>query len=476
MRGIAPFALMVSLLLVSACASGAAEVGVTPAAPDATSTLEANLEVATPLSPPAPTPIAAAATSPPSGKLVPAFEFASIEVLAPGLEAVIAASDAPLAVAVLVPAEGRIYVGGDDRPFALASAAKIPILLAVLQRAESEGRALSAEERVLLGGMIRFSDNRAASAFWTALGRAEGVEQQLSSLGVFEVEWPEGSSWGDMAMTAPEFARLMWPLLEADPDGGGGYGLALALLQDVALDQRWGVSAGLNTEHESVTLGLKEGWFPETTGWRVASAGIVTTIDAGGYALVVLTDEQPSLAEGAWDIERVSAAVHAALLPTPLTADLVLTQFPESGATPAPLAANAPNATETTEATEATAEEPESDATPEEETAPATFLPLAESPSVLVPAAGVLVSQYRDTATSTRWYEVPDIARGSLLAEYRASMEALGWTAQDARTDLLLSGDTGFVLAAAHDGGDGDTLMSIVVGPTAASVLAASGP
>ncbi|MEZ4502915.1 MAG: serine hydrolase [Dehalococcoidia bacterium] len=446
----------VATVSVASAAAEATTEGVSPAA-----TTEAGTNVPGPApadasSTPAPTPFARRAP-------VPTYPIRPIEELAPGVSSLIDDAGGPIAVAVLVPSEGVIYAGGETRPFALASAVKVPIMLAAIEHAASEGRRLTAEERALVSTMIRYSDNVAASALWRLLGRAEGVSASIERLGSFDIAWDDGTEWGDTAASAPELARLLEPLLDVDPAQDGDYGLALALMEDVAFDQRWGVSAGLDLSSDDIRLALKDGWYPETSGWRVTSTGVVLSSKAAPYVIVVLTDEQKTLQAGASDLERIASEVHHAMLPSDLVGELVLTRFDGSSGSPATVASSStatPTGTETATATPPAA---------------LAFRQLAEAPGVLVPASGVLVSKASSGGTSTFWYEVPDADSRSLLDEYSAQMAAQGWAAAPSGSGRLLQSGGGFVLANAHAYGSA-SLLNIVVGPTAASVLASTSP
>lgn len=471
--GAAAFALAVGVAAVSvACRSNPdAEVSVTPVTTVAITVADASdrAPASTETSPPELASVAPAAQSSASRPVarrapVPTYPIRPIEELAPSVPGLIDAANGPIGVAVLVPSEGVVYAGGERRAFALASAVKVPIMLATIERASSEGRTLSPDERALVSTMIRYSDNVAASALWHALGRGEGIASSIGRLGAFDVAWGDGSEWGDTATSAVELARMLEPLLDADASHDGNYGLALALMQDVAFDQRWGVSAGLDTSSGDVHVALKDGWYPDPDGWRVTSAGVVLSSEAAPYAVVLLTDGQPTLEAGAWDLERIASAIHHALLPPDLVGDLVLTQFDGNGGVPAAVAASG--------ATTPVAGTPR--ATPSATAAPAvTFRPLAEAPGVLVPSSGVLVSKASSESTSTFWYEVPNADHRTLLDEYSSEMASRGWTAAEAGTGRLLQGGGGFVLASSHAYGSA-SLLNIVVGPTAASVLAST--
>ena len=66
----------------------------------------------------------------------------------------------------------------------LASVAKVDILLALLLRAQQEGRLLDRYERTLAARMIRYSDNDCAHELYLTIGGWRGLSETLHRLGV----------------------------------------------------------------------------------------------------------------------------------------------------------------------------------------------------------------------------------------------------------------------------------------------------
>jgi hypothetical protein len=61
---------------------------------------------------------------------------------------------------------------------------------------------------------------------------------------------------------------------------------------------------------------VKNGWLPRAThGWRIHSIGAFTW-PKGWYTIVVLTQDNPTMAYGVTTIERIARAVHHDLNPT----------------------------------------------------------------------------------------------------------------------------------------------------------------
>jgi beta-lactamase class A len=188
------------------------------------------------------------------------------------------------------------------------STAKVPIMLAVLDRAVREDRRVSQRERGLIEAMIQQSDNNAASILLAEVGGADHVTSYLRGIGLDGTEI-NGYAWGASTTTAQDMARLMAKI--------GNYTIlvprlcryALQTMQNVARSQKWGVSAGVPA---GAAVALKNGWYPQPSGWGINSVGLVT--GAGKqYAIAIYTNPNPSMAYGVETIERISAEVYPAV-------------------------------------------------------------------------------------------------------------------------------------------------------------------
>lgn len=89
-------------------------------------------------------------------------------------------------------------------------------------------------------------------------------------------------------------------------------GYALGLMAQVISSQRWGVPAGAP---RTVTVQVKNGWLPRAThGWRINSIGGFTGHGAR-YSIVVLTEDNPSMAYGVRTVETIAQVVNRDLNP-----------------------------------------------------------------------------------------------------------------------------------------------------------------
>lgn len=193
------------------------------------------------------------------------------------------------------------------RHFDSASVVKVTILGALLRKALDQHRYLTPTETALATAMITSSDNDAASALWAELGH-EYIQHFLNLAGMKQTILGPGGYWGLTQITAHDQARLLRLLLSKNPvlDLASRH-YALGLMARVIPDQRWGVPAG--APHR-LTVHVKNGWLPlPAHGWRVHSIGCFTS-RRGGYSIVVLTQNNPTMAYGMQTIEGIATVIH----------------------------------------------------------------------------------------------------------------------------------------------------------------------
>ncbi len=252
----------------------------------------------------------------------PELEEPSIRELSDAVVDYIEGREGDVAVAVLVSftpgSSGTvIYSWRGDERFRLASITKVPIMLAVMAGAVESGRDLSDEELALMTAMITVSDNDSASVLWQEIGGGPAVERYLLSIGIEEIFGDRTDDWGSSLGTATAVARL-FGMLGSAPSAGllssEMRTLALDLLQGVDPAQSWGVTQAESHTGLGAIVGLKNGWFPESIGWRVHSAALILPRDGHqAYAIAVLTSRQPSKEYGIETIEEVARLLHAEL-------------------------------------------------------------------------------------------------------------------------------------------------------------------
>ncbi|MFJ8635447.1 serine hydrolase [Streptomyces sp. NPDC093568] len=261
---------------------------------------------------PSPSPSASASAS------AAASEEASVEpavrpttdydaLLASAMKAVDVPDGAEVSVAVLDLDSGSGATYGEGA-FDTASIVKVDILAALLLQAQDEGRELTAAEKSYATAMIENSDNASASELWRTIGAAEGLNAANKRFGLTGTSGGDGMLWGLTQTTAADQLRLLRQVFGADSELSEASRTYLrGLMERIAVDQRWGVSAAA----DGSAWALKNGWLPRTaTGlWDINSVGRVT---AGGrdVLVAVLSDDNTTQARG---ISLVEAAAVAAV-------------------------------------------------------------------------------------------------------------------------------------------------------------------
>jgi hypothetical protein len=196
--------------------------------------------------------------------------------------------------------------------FDSASIVKVTILGALLRKAEDRHRYLTKTEAAEARAMITLSDNNAASALWAELGYSY-LQHFLNLAGMKQTHLGPDGYWGLTQVTAHDETLLLRLLLTPNKVlGNASRAYALGLMAQVVSYERWGVPAGAP---RSVTVHVKNGWLPRTThGWRIHSIGGFTWRN-GWYSIVVLTEDNPTMAYGVATIEAIARVVNHDLNP-----------------------------------------------------------------------------------------------------------------------------------------------------------------
>jgi beta-lactamase class A len=220
---------------------------------------------------------------------------------------------ADFAVAVQDLRTGATFSHGANRQFPAASVAKLTILTMLLLRAEEEGRDLTEAERSQVSHMIRYSDNDVTNGLYSRIGFTEGFVEGAEALGLTNTDPDPRGVWGATLTTAADQVRLLRVLhCDGSPLAEEGRTYARGLMESVAAEQSWGVSASAGPAD---TVGLKNGWTPrEANGglWNVNSVGYVTG-PGRGYLVAVLTDGSPDYTAGVALVEELAATVTGAM-------------------------------------------------------------------------------------------------------------------------------------------------------------------
>ncbi|MFF3513804.1 serine hydrolase [Streptomyces sp. NPDC002573] len=229
-------------------------------------------------------------------------------LLAKAVKALPVEGTADVAVTVLETRSGESAAYGGDTAFETASIVKVDILATLLLQAQDADRRLTGQERTYATAMIEDSDNDSASALWTAIGQADGLDTANKRFGLTDTAGGDGALWGLTRTTAADQLTLLQQVFGGDSKLSAASRTYLqGLMGHIAADQHWGVSAAA----DGTRWALKNGWLPRsTTGlWIINSIGRVT---AGGhdYLVAALSNGNSTKEKG---ISLVEAAAQAAV-------------------------------------------------------------------------------------------------------------------------------------------------------------------
>ncbi len=228
---------------------------------------------------------------------------ANLSALSPQLGAYAQSQGTGLTVALYVPSTHQYYAYNEDVQTVMASTAKVPILLTLLDQAEARHRSLTSDETELATGMIEESDNDEAQSLYDEVTQ-DGVQQYLSSIGIHGIAMQYYLGY---STTTP---LAMVELLEALRSGtildAQDRAFALNLMSDIDPNQQMGIG---QTAPQNATYYMKDGWViaPDNT-WTTASVGIVT-IGQQTYDLAVYSQGNADEDDGWTVVNHVCGAV-----------------------------------------------------------------------------------------------------------------------------------------------------------------------
>lgn len=232
--------------------------------------------------------------------------------IAQGIHAALSGRSSTVALRVYDKSEDLNCYLNTRMHFDSASVVKVIILGTLLREAETQHRHLTATEAHLARLMITQSDNDAASALWAHVGRGR-LDYFLGRAAMNETQLGPGGYWGLTQITAHDELLLLQLLQYPNTVlNGASRSYALTLMAQVIPSQRWGVPAGAPAD---LTVHVKNGWLPLAThGWRIHSIGCFTGHHRG-YSIVVLTEDNPTMAYGITTIQQAAEVIHRQLNP-----------------------------------------------------------------------------------------------------------------------------------------------------------------
>jgi beta-lactamase class A len=184
------------------------------------------------------------------------------------------------------------------REFHSASVVKVMLMVSYLRRGSAPNRRLGSRDHLLLGPMIRRSDNDTANVVYGAVGN-DGLRALARAARMRDFH--PNVVWGLSVITARDQARFMYRLRRYIPSRHRRY--ALHLLSHIVSYQRWGVPPA---KPRGWRVYFKGGFVPANGGWRINQ---VARLRRGRrkLALAVLSQGNPSLRYGAKTVQGIAA-------------------------------------------------------------------------------------------------------------------------------------------------------------------------
>ncbi|MFI1925179.1 MULTISPECIES: serine hydrolase [unclassified Streptomyces] len=231
-------------------------------------------------------------------------------LLASAMKSVTVPGDAAVSVAVLDLDSGDDATYGESA-FDTASIVKVDILATLLLQAQDADRRLTAAEKTYATAMIENSDNDSASALWRIIGKAQGLDAANERFGLTDTAGGDDMLWGLTQTTAADQLTLLQQVFGDDSELSEASRTYLrGLMGQIAVDQRWGVSAAA----DGSSWALKNGWLARsTTGlWDINSIGRVT-VDGHDCLVAVLSNGNATQTAGITLVEQVARTAVSAL-------------------------------------------------------------------------------------------------------------------------------------------------------------------
>ena len=218
-------------------------------------------------------------------------------------------------VAALNTSTGVRYLAGSTSPIWTASCYKLVLVETLLLQHQQQGTSITGDEITDATAAIENSDNVAGYQLWLDVGRNDGMQQAMPTLGLTHAV-AEGSDPTFTKLTGPDTLALLDNLVDAkSPLDAESRSFILGLMRAVEADQRWGVGAAADP---GTTFANKNGWLSidndngpgesDDGRWVVNSLGVVT-IAGRQVLLAVFSEHQPSFAAGVTLVESLAKAV-----------------------------------------------------------------------------------------------------------------------------------------------------------------------
>ncbi|HKT05693.1 MAG TPA: serine hydrolase [Rugosimonospora sp.] len=197
-----------------------------------------------------------------------------------------------------------LYNSGQQ--FETASIVKVDILSTLLWQLQNHNGHLSDSQRSLATSMITQSDNNAASALWTQIGRGTGLAAANKAFGLTHTTPGADGSWGLTRTTVADQLRLLTVVSTAGPLSAASRAYLLGLMNKVVKGQRWGVPSAAPADASAVYV--KNGWLARSADgyrWIINTIGRIVA-DGHNWIVVVLSNYNTTMSGGISLVEKAA--------------------------------------------------------------------------------------------------------------------------------------------------------------------------
>jgi beta-lactamase class A len=193
-----------------------------------------------------------------------------------------------------------------SQQFETASIVKVDILSTLLWKLQKSNGHLSTSQRSLATRMITQSDNAAASALWTQIGKGSGLAAANRAFGLTHTTPGSGGSWGLTRTTVADQLRLLTVLSTSGPLSSTSRAYVLGLMARVVSGQRWGVPYAAGDDATAVYV--KNGWLSRSADgykWIINTVGRI--VEPGhNWVVVVLSNYNSTMSTGVSLVQKAA--------------------------------------------------------------------------------------------------------------------------------------------------------------------------
>jgi hypothetical protein len=249
-----------------------------------------------------------AAPSPsPSLSPSPTVDQDAIAATQRSIQSYLASKGRHAAVGALDLVTGAQVVYNPTLQFETASIVKADILSTLLYQLQKRNSHLSASQRALATRMITQSDNNAASALWTQIGRGTGLAAANKVFGFTRTIPGKSGSWGLTKTSVSDQLKLLQVLTKSSsPLSAASRAYILGLMSHVESDQRWGVPHAAGSAATAVYV--KNGWLSRSADgfkWIINTIGRI--VEPGhDWLVVVLTNFNATMSGGITVVQKAA--------------------------------------------------------------------------------------------------------------------------------------------------------------------------